>query len=316
MLLPSKRFFRYLAPNLVTVASLAFGLLSILSTIEGRYQAAAWFVIYAVLTDKLDGFVARLVKGTSEFGVQLDSFADFLNFGIAPAALWYAFLTRAPDLPFAEGAGHFVLLVGCLVWVLSVTFRLARYNVVGDEPACKRVFFGVPTTLMGGVLIAFFLACLKYGPADISTAMGASFSEPRLLGDLHLGRIVWETWPVHMIVGGLMMVSTIRVPKLGPKRSRFWTAFVFANVFAGYSLGFARRLPEYLCFPPSLWIFGSIIWSSVSAGARDLRAPAVFPRDDRPGTRVPFRPEEEVVDDDASDDEDDEAAEVTPSARG
>ena len=94
-----KRFFRYLAPNLVTFASLTFGMASIVSSFEGRYADAAWFVIFSVLTDKLDGFVARLVKGTSEFGVQLDSFADFLNFGIAPAVCWYTYLSRPVSAP-------------------------------------------------------------------------------------------------------------------------------------------------------------------------------------------------------------------------
>ena len=56
-----------------------------------------------------DGFVARLVRGTSEFGVQMDSFADFLNFGIAPATLWYSFFSKAEDLPWANGAGRVVL---------------------------------------------------------------------------------------------------------------------------------------------------------------------------------------------------------------
>src|SRR5262249_56924431 len=83
------RFLRYLAPNLVTFASLTFGMSSIVASFEHRFVDAAWFVMFSVLTDKLDGFVARLVKGTSEFGVQLDSFADFLNFGIAPATPCY-----------------------------------------------------------------------------------------------------------------------------------------------------------------------------------------------------------------------------------
>src|SRR5262249_48403080 len=154
--------------------SLTFGMSSIIASMAGRWADAAWFVVFSVLTDKLDGFVARLVKGTSEFGVQLDSFADFLNFGIAPATMFYAYLSR-PDAP--SGAGKAVMMGSVGAWVLAVTFRLARYNIVGDDPRCKRIFFGVPTTLMGGLLSALFLTLLKYG-ADPSGATIAIYDEP------------------------------------------------------------------------------------------------------------------------------------------
>src|SRR5262249_28758990 len=131
---------RYLAPNLVTLASLLFGILSIGASLQGRFIDAGWFTVFAVLTDKLDGSVARLVRGESELGVQLDSFADFLNFGIAPATLWYAFFGHWDAGPFAAGIGRDVLIGACVVWVLAVTFRLARYNIVGNDPSCDRIF--------------------------------------------------------------------------------------------------------------------------------------------------------------------------------
>ncbi|MFH0900985.1 MAG: CDP-alcohol phosphatidyltransferase family protein [Pseudomonadota bacterium] len=291
-----KRVLRYLAPNLVTLASLAFGMLAVGAAIDGYHADAAWFVIFSVLTDKLDGFVARLVKGASELGVQLDSFADFLNFGVAPAVVWYAFLSRAGDLPFSSGIGELVLVVACFFWVLAVTFRLARYNVVGSDPACRRVFFGVPTTLVGGTLMAFFLTCLKYGSADMQLQARASFVEPRLFTGLRLGPLVWEIWPALMMVGAFLMVSTVKVPKLGPfSRSRALTVFVFANVLIGYAVGFARHMPEYLCLIACLWIAGSLVWGQLSTAARGLKAPAVFPRTDPPEGKMPSRPEEDIV---------------------
>ena len=81
------RFFRYLAPNLITLSSMIFGLVSLWASHTGDHSLAAWLIIYAVLTDRLDGLVARAVKGTSELGMQLDSFADMLNFGVAPPFL-------------------------------------------------------------------------------------------------------------------------------------------------------------------------------------------------------------------------------------
>jgi len=247
---------RYLAPNLITLASLLFGLLSIRASFEGEYADAAWFIVFAVLTDKLDGFVARLLKAASEFGVQADSFADFLNFGIAPATLWATFFSRQPELPFHSGRGYVILLVVCGLWVLSVTFRLARYNIVGDDPRCRRIFFGVPTTLMGGTLTGLFLTGLKYGDA----ALAHGFDEPHLIPGLELGHELWLIWPALAFAGAVLMVSTVKIPKLGLSKSRALTVFIFANVILGYGLAFARRFPEYLTFAPLVWIVASIVW--------------------------------------------------------
>jgi CDP-diacylglycerol--serine O-phosphatidyltransferase len=289
----TKRFFRYLAPNLVTFASLTFGMLSIVASLEGRWLDAGWFVIFSVLTDKLDGFVARLVKGTSEFGVQLDSFADFLNFGIAPATWWYAYLSR-PDV--ALGGLRPWMIGASGVWVLAVTFRLARYNIVGDDPRCRRLFFGVPTTLMGGFLCALFLALLKYG-ADPAVGALVVDDEARLLGDVVIGPGVWKLWPAVVTVGALLMASTVKIPKLGLSKSKALSVFIFANVFAGYALGATRHFPEYLAFTAAVWIVTSLVWAQFNRDARRLHPPPIFPRSEPPPHKVPQRPEEDLLPD-------------------
>ncbi len=296
-------FLRYLAPNLVTLASLLFGLLSILASFEGRYYDAAWFVIFSVLTDKLDGFVARLLKAATDFGVQLDSFADFLNFGVAPAVLWFTYLSRAPDLPFESGRGYAVLAVACVVWVLAVTFRLARYNVVEEDPRCRRIFFGIPTTLMGGVLIAFFLTCLKYGTPQMRELAQASFPGPAV-GGLVVGETVWKVFPILVLLGAFLMASAVKIPKLGTSKSRVLTVFIFVNVFAGYALGFSRLMPEYLCTIATIWIVASLIWGQVSTEARSLKPPSLFPQQ-HPPPRMPPRPEDDMIpdEDEAHDEE-------------
>src|SRR5215208_4103733 len=103
-----------------------FGLVSLWSAHNGRFAFAAWMIIYAVLTDRLDGLVARAVKGTSEFGMQLDSFADFLNFGVAPAFLMHTFLTSHPVAGMSgmeAGWAHGALVLACAIWVLAAVFR-------------------------------------------------------------------------------------------------------------------------------------------------------------------------------------------------
>jgi len=272
----SHRALRYLAPNLVTLASLLFGILSIGESLQGRFIDAGWFTVFAVLTDKLDGWVARLVHGESELGVQLDSFADFLNFGIAPATLWYAFFSHWDAGPFAAGVGRDVLIGACVLWVLAVTFRLARFNIVGNDPSCDRIFFGVPTTLQGGMLMALFLACLKYSNPAIATGAGGHFEDVTLLGGVSLEPVL-RVWPYLMLGGAFLMASAVRIPKLKRSRSRALTIFIFVNVIAGYAFGFARVLPEYLAIVSALWIGTSIVWGQVSPTARALRPPRIFP---------------------------------------
>jgi CDP-diacylglycerol--serine O-phosphatidyltransferase len=283
-----KRALRYAAPNLVTLASLLFGMFSIAASLRGDFATAGWFVIFSVLTDKLDGFVARLVKGTSEFGVQLDSFADFLNFGIAPATMWYSFLSQ-PTSPLASGRAHVALVVAVVLWVLAVVFRLARYNIVGEDPRCKRIFFGVPTTLMGGTLVALFLTFLKYG-GDPSMA-----DEPRVLGSLVVPASVWKVWPALTVIGAFLMASTVKIPKLGLSRSKVLTVFIFANVLCGYALGATRHLPEYLCLVATIWILSSLVWGLFSREVKGLKAPPIFPRHELPPSQVPLRPEEDSI---------------------
>jgi len=297
----TKRFFRYLAPNLVTLASLTFGMCSLVATLQGRFADAGWFIVFSVLTDKLDGFVARLVKGTSEFGVQLDSFADFLNFGVAPAALFYNYHAR-PDSPLGSGTMHAALAVSCFLWVLAVTFRLARYNIVGEDPRCKRIFFGVPTTLMGGLLATLYLTLLKYG-ADPSGAPVSVIGDPRLLGGLKIGSGVWVVWPPLVAIGAFFMASAIKIPKLGTSKSKFLTGFIFLNVVIGYVAGATRHIPELLCFDATLWVLASLIWGTLNREVKGLRPPPIFPQTDRPPSQLPQRPEEDAVPDEDEDGE-------------
>src|SRR5580692_5596196 len=133
------RVLRYMAPNLITLSSMVFGLMALWAAHNGEPALAAWLIIYAVLTDRLDGLVARAMKATSELGMQLDSFADFLNFGIAPAYLILTYLpTREPY--FADGTGETLLVIACSAYMLCAVFRLARYNVLSDDAVPTKIF--------------------------------------------------------------------------------------------------------------------------------------------------------------------------------
>ncbi len=287
------RFFRYLAPNAVTAASMVFGMVSITAAHQGNFHLAGWLIIYAVFTDRLDGMVARLVRGTSEFGVNMDSFADFLNFGLAPANLFYAFFHAHPQLGMSEGWREYFVIVACVAWVLGAVFRLARFNVAAEDGVATKIFFGVPTTLAGGLLIIWFLAFLKYASPELSEPFGGA----KVYGDdLRTPHGVWQWFPVGMLIGAFLMASSLRVLKVGTTARKATTAFVMVNVVIGYLLGFAQLFPELLIWAPTIWIVVFLVWGQVAASARQYTAPPIFPR--RTDDKLHMRPQEDMAVDD------------------
>lgn len=275
--MPLTRFLRYLAPNLVTSVGMLFGLWSIVASFELRLADAGWLIIWAVLLDRVDGFVARLLRATSPFGVQMDSFADAINFGVAPAVLVYCTLDSIPELGLDHGAGRVLLVGACGLWTLANVFRLAKFNVIAEEPGYHPMFYGVPTTLAAGTLVIWYLVFLRYTPLG-STTGGAQMWGPRLLGeDTMFPMAVWGYVPAAMLVGVFLMVSNLPTPKLGKLRNRALTAFVVANALAGFVFGFGRVLPEYMALMPTTWLLVSLVWSQVSPQARAVSPPTFLP---------------------------------------
>ncbi len=140
---------RYLLPNLITLLALCSGVTAIRLAIEGRYEVAVGAVIISIVLDALDGRLARFLKGTSRFGAELDSLADFVNFGVAPALLIY--LWSLNDLKTKGWVVVLVLAVCCAL-------RLARFNVALDDvekPAWAGGFFsGAPAPAGAGLALA------------------------------------------------------------------------------------------------------------------------------------------------------------------
>lgn len=275
------RLLRYAAPNLVTSLGMVFGLLSIVAAFEQRWADAGWLIVWAVLLDRLDGLTARLLKATSSFGVQMDSFADALNFGVAPSVLVYATLGSIPELGLHEGPGRMLLLGACGLWTLANVFRLAKFNVISEEPGGgPKMFFGVPTTLAAGMLAVWYLVFLQYTPLGVTSGQAELMRGPRLLGDLVLPMSVWGYLPAAMLVGAFLMASNLPTPKLGRLSSKALTIFVVANAAAGFVCGFARVLPEYMALMPTSWLLVSLVWGQLSPQARLLQAPSFLPAEE------------------------------------
>ena len=130
---------RTLVPNLITLLALCAGLTAIRLAMEEKLEWALAAIVFAALLDGIDGRVARMLKGTSRFGAELDSLADFVNFGVAPALMLYFWGLRE--------LGNLGWIAG-LVFAISTGLRLARFNVMVDDPnkpAWAATFFtGVP----------------------------------------------------------------------------------------------------------------------------------------------------------------------------
>ena len=132
--------FRLIAPNAVTLLALSSGLTSIRFSMEGRIDWAIAAIVVAAILDGLDGRVARLLRSTSRFGEELDSLADFVNFGVAPAILLYTW-----SLDGLKSIGW----IAVILFAIANALRLARFNVMLDDtekPNWQNMFFvGIPS---------------------------------------------------------------------------------------------------------------------------------------------------------------------------
>ena len=158
--------FRILIPNMITLLAICSGLTAVRLSIEGKFDLAVAAVVIAAILDAIDGRVARMLKGTSKFGAELDSLCDFVNFGCVPALMLYF-------LSFKE-LGN-VGWIAVLLFAIASALRLARFNVmldVPDKPAFTKDFFTGITGARGSLmrhaadLSAFDGHAAIPGPAD------------------------------------------------------------------------------------------------------------------------------------------------------
>jgi CDP-diacylglycerol--serine O-phosphatidyltransferase len=144
-IIADKKNARVILPNMLTLIGVCIGLTSIRFALSGEFHLAIIAIIFAALFDGLDGRIARLIKGTSKVGKELDSLTDMISFGVAPAFIMYFWKLNT--------LGRFGWLL-CLIYVICVALRLARFNVNSNqEPSWKDNFFeGVPSPA-GGILV-------------------------------------------------------------------------------------------------------------------------------------------------------------------
>ena len=143
--LVSNKKSRVILPNILTLVGVCIGLTSIKFAFDGKFELSIIAVIVAGVIDGLDGRIARLIKGTSKVGKELDSLTDVISFGVAPAFIMYFWALSE--------IGRFGWLIS-LIYVICVALRLARFNVAsGGEPSSKDNYFECIPSPAGGVLV-------------------------------------------------------------------------------------------------------------------------------------------------------------------
>jgi CDP-diacylglycerol--serine O-phosphatidyltransferase len=171
------RNFRGIFPGMFTMGNLFCGFLSILSAMDGEAVHACRFILLGMFLDGLDGFVARVSRSATRFGVELDSLADLITFGLAPAILVYSFQLKA--------LGKWGWVLG-FVYVMCGAFRLARYNL-GARGKAQSGFEGLPIPAAASLLVSYTLFAFE---------MWGELRHPRFL-------------VIMMIVTSGLMVSSI-----------------------------------------------------------------------------------------------------------
>jgi len=175
---------RMILPNAITLIGVCIGLSSIKFAIDGKFAIAIIAIFFAAIMDALDGRIARLIKGTSKMGKELDSLGDVISFGVAPALIMYFW-----NLQYLDKLGWFV----CLTYVVCVALRLARFNINSEEePSWRDNFFeGMPSPA-GGIIVLMPLIF--------------SFSG---LGELFFNINYDLLVPIFFIIVSILLISTI-----------------------------------------------------------------------------------------------------------
>ena len=148
----------YILPNLFTASSIFVGVISIVEASKGNFVLASWLILLALIFDGLDGRVARMTNTTSQFGVEFDSLADIISFGIAPAMILYFFI--------GQDFGRFGILVSAL-YVIFGAIRLARFNI-STAKTDPNVFIGLPIPTAAVFVSMWILLFNKYNLQDYS----------------------------------------------------------------------------------------------------------------------------------------------------
>ena len=208
-------------PSAFTAGNLFFGLFAMVSAFRGEIRFACWLVIIGGVLDFIDGKVAKISKTHTQFGAELDSLADIVTFGVAPAVIMYHYLL--------VGRGEWSWLL-IFLFVLAGALRLARFNVEKPGPE-KKSFTGLPIPVAGGVLVSF----IPFSQTGVPDRVLASIGEGKFI-------------TVLITIFSILMVSHVRYPnfpRISVKSVRGIAVLIMSTSLIVAMIVF----PEYTIFP-------------------------------------------------------------------
>jgi len=241
----------YLLPNMITMSSMFLGFLSMIWAVQGRFEDACMAILVSALMDGLDGKVARPTNTASEFGVQLDSLADLVAFGLAPAMLLWQW-----QLDQFGGLG----MAAAFIYAACGALRLARFNV-STATVSKRFFIGLPIPA-GGCTVVTFVFFAGLFPAFLMPAI---------------------PWMTLLLAVGLGVLMFSRVRYFSFKEYDFLRAhFISAMLAFLFLLAALVSWPRFFSFVfCAVYIAGGLIYSFVILPRRDRQLlRALSPQDD------------------------------------
>jgi CDP-diacylglycerol--serine O-phosphatidyltransferase len=227
----------YLLPSIFTIGNMFCGYACIMYAMRGELDSAAPFIGFAVVLDMLDGRIARMTNTSSAFGLELDSLADIISFGVAPAVL--AFAWGLSDLGRVGWAAGFM-------YVTAAAMRLARFNIQSPAQLDKRFFVGMPSPPAAGVIAATVFAW-PYPLAGVAQGLGAM---------------------TLVLVPAALMVSTIRFRSF--KTINFGWSLSYMNTIV------VAALIALIAIEPRVTLvilaYGYLIWTFIEVGLMRFRA--------------------------------------------
>ncbi|MGY8661061.1 phosphatidylcholine/phosphatidylserine synthase [Bradyrhizobium sp. UFLA05-109] len=243
---------RMLVPNVITLLAICAGLTSIRLSIEGRMTLAVYAIVFAAALDGIDGRIARLIKGQSKFGAELDSLADFVNFGVAPGLMLYFW-----QLHELRNAGW----IAAMVFAISMGLRLARFNATLDDPNkppfASNYFTGIPA------------------PAGAITVL-----LPIYAAFLDLGR-----WPAAVTAGYTLLIAFLMVSRLPVFSGKSVRMRVPPELVLPMFVGVVFFIALLISYPWYILLAGSVLyllalplgWRSYQKQARAFAAASPAP---------------------------------------
>ena len=227
----------YALPNFFTAGSIFFGIVSIMLASNSLFEQAAWLIVASMIFDGLDGRVARLTNTQSKFGVEFDSLADIVAFGVAPAMLVYYYLPTTGANYGLEGVYGLYRVFVCALFVIFGAIRLARFNVTtsNTEP---NTFIGLPIPSAAVIVVLWILVDLRYN-----------------LLSPHYGYALL----IVAFVVSILMVSNIRYPSF---KKIAWNLKIFVIALIAIAVIISSKLyVEVLCaFMSGYTLYGVVRW--------------------------------------------------------